>query len=78
MHSNLKWASDTQEGTRPHTFCRSEESSSKQLLLCTVTVWTGLTITACLLVQVGSACPLVICIKMWPTKRHQFLQLIWS
>lgn len=25
MHSNLKWASDTQEGTRPHTFCRSEE-----------------------------------------------------
>lgn len=53
MHSNLKWASDIQEGTRPHTFCRSEESSSKQLLLCAVTVWTGLTITACLWVQVA-------------------------
>lgn len=33
-------------------FYRSEESISKQPLLCTVTFWTGITITACILVRV--------------------------
>lgn len=73
--SNLKYARDFLDRRRPHTFSRSEESRSKQLLLCTITVWTHITITACLLVQVDLLAHQCHILKCGIPKRHHFLSV---